>query len=385
MKTLRRAGAALLALAAPTLSQGAGLDVAGLDRARVLAAAAAYLLEEPVTVTASSCPRSPGGRNDFFSEGDYWWPDPANPGGPYVRRDGRSNPENFDDHRKAMRRLSLQVPALAAAWKLTRERRYADHAVRHLLAWFVDEATRMSPHMRYAQAIHGHNSGRSIGIIDTVHLIEVARAVETLAGSGAFVDRQLDDVVRWFKDYVHWLVTHPFGLEERDAPNNHGTCWVAQVAAFARLTRDEPLLDFCRARFKGVLVEQMTGNGSFPLELTRTKPYAYSLFNLDALAVVAQLLSTGQDDLWRFESRNRGLRAAVAFMFPYIRDMRSWPLPPDLQHHEAWPMRHAALLFAGLAYDEPAYLEVWKRLPADSETDEVIRNFFIRQPLLWVD
>lgn len=80
------------------------------------------------------------------------------------------------------------------------------------------------------------------------------------------MDRQLDDVVRWFKDYVHWLVTHPFGLEERDAP-------------------EQPRDLLCRAGFKGVLVEQMTGNGSFPLELTRTKPYAYSLFNLDALAV----------------------------------------------------------------------------------------------------
>jgi Alginate lyase len=54
---------------------------------------------------------SAGGLHDYFSEGDYWWPDPKNPDGPYIQRDGQSNPANFDDHRKAMRRLSLQQPA----------------------------------------------------------------------------------------------------------------------------------------------------------------------------------------------------------------------------------------------------------------------------------
>ena len=374
--------AALLLVARPA---GAELDLARFERERVLRLADAYLAQEPVTVTASSSPRSPGGPHDYFSEGDYWWPDPENPGGPYVRRDGQSNPDNFDDHRRAMRRLSLQVPALAAAWRITGDPGYAEHAVKHLLAWFVQPATRMNPHLRYAQAVHGHNTGRSIGIIDTIHLIEVARAIEVLAPSGAFADRQLDDVIRWFKDYVHWLVTHPYGLQERDAHNNHGTCWVAQVAAFARLTQDEPLLEMCRARFEDVLLDQMTGNGSFPLELTRTKPYGYSLFNLDAFAVVAQLLSTTGDDLWRLESRNRGLRAAVAFMFPFVKDKGRWPLVPDVQHHDEWPMRHPALLFAGLAYDEPEYIEVWKTLPADSAVEEVVRNFFIRQPVLWVD
>ena len=28
------------------------------------------------------------------------------------------------------------------------------------------------------------------------------------------------------------MTTHPYGIAERDAKNNHGTCWVAQVAAF---------------------------------------------------------------------------------------------------------------------------------------------------------
>jgi hypothetical protein len=173
-------GLATLALALgaslpPTASSSEPFDVARIERARVLKAADTYLAEPPVTLTASSSPRSAGGRHDYFSEADYWWPDPQNPGGPYVQRDGLSNPDNFDEHRRAMRRLSLQLPALAAAWRLTAEERYASHAARHLRAWFVDEATRMNPHLRYAQAIHGRVSARGIGIIQPVLWVSPAR------------------------------------------------------------------------------------------------------------------------------------------------------------------------------------------------------------------
>jgi hypothetical protein len=49
-----------------------------------------------------------------------------------------------------------------------------------------------------------------------------------------------------------------------------------------------------------------------------------------------------------------------------------------------WPRRQNSLLFAGLALGRPEYLELWKMLPADSLVEEVLRNFFIRQPVLWV-
>jgi hypothetical protein len=74
----------------------------------------------------------------------------------------------------------------------------------------------------------------------------------------------------------------------------------------------------------------------------------------------------------------------MQFMVPYIRDKKSWPKPPDVMYDREWPMRQASLLFAGLAFSEPSYLELWRTLPADSGVDEVIRNFFIRQPALWI-
>lgn len=367
------------------LLRGGPFDVSGFDRARVLKAARVYLSEQPVTVTASHSPRSAGGAHDFFSEGDYWWPDPQNPSGPYVQRDGMTNPDNFVEHRRALMRLSVQVPALVAAWRLTGDARYARHAALHLRAWFLDSSTRMSPSLQYAQAIQGRTKGRGIGIIDTIHLVEVARAIEVLEPSRALTRSELAGLKKWFADYLQWMTTSANGIEEREAKNNHGTCWVMQVAAFAHLVGNEELLDYCRTRFRTVLVpNQIAADGSFPEELRRTKPYGYSLFNLEALAAVCRILSTPGDDLWNFQlADGRGMKSAMEYMVPYVRDKKTWPLKPDVMYDAEWPMRQASLLFAGLAYKRPDYVALWKRLPADSNVEEVIRNFFIRQPVLW--
>jgi len=374
------------------------LDLRNIERTRVLRAADRYLRESPQTITATSSPRSAGGRHDYFSEGDYWWPDPANPDGPYIQRDGMTNPDNFVAHRHALIRLSLQVPALAAAWVITRDQRYADHATLHLRAWFVDSDTRMNPHLLYAQAIKGRVTGRGIGIIDTLHLVEVARAIAVLENAGALGAQVRQGARQWFEQYLAWMTTHEYGQAERDAKNNHGTCWVAQVAEFARYTGRDDLTAFCRDRFKTVLVPgQIAPDGSFPEELRRTKPYGYSLFNLDAMAIVAQILDADgspsplatdrmRASLWTFETPDRrGIGKALAFMYPFIKDKSRWPHKPDVMYFDEWPVRHAALLFGGRALGRPEYVDLWKTLNADPAVDETIRNYFIRQPVLWTN
>jgi hypothetical protein len=357
-------------------------DLAAMERPRVLRGADRYLNEPPLTVTAASSPRSAGGRHDYFSEGDYWWPDPKNPEGPYIQRDGMSNPGNFNDHRLALIRLSLIVPSLAAAYVLTHERKYADHAARHLRAWFIDDATRMNPNLQYAQAIHGRFTGRGTGIIDTLHLVEVARATPRLDLNA----HDMNGVKQWFASYLEWMTTHPYGIAERDAKNNHGTCWVTQVAAFAQLAGNSNLTNYCRDRFKAVLIpDQEAADGSFPLELSRTKPYGYSLFNLDAMAIAAQTMTTPHDNLWKWQLPDgRGMARAMAYMYPFIADKSSWPKPADVMYFKEWPVRQPSLLFAGLALGRPEYLTLWKGLEADPTVDEVIRNWPVRQPILWV-
>src|SRR5947209_4962852 len=204
-------GTVLLACLPVAAQKPSVLDVKAFDRERVLKAAREYLSEPPITVTASTSPRSAGGPHDFFSEGDYWWPDPKNPGGPYIQRDGESNPDNFNDHRLVLIRLSLHVPALAAAWLVTRDARYAKHAAEHLRAWFINDATRMNPNLQYAQAIHGRFTGRGTGIIDTLHVVEVVRAASVMAPAHALTSAEQEKLQRWFADYLAWMTTSKNG------------------------------------------------------------------------------------------------------------------------------------------------------------------------------
>jgi hypothetical protein len=362
------------------------VDVASLDRSRILNAAERYINEAPITVTAYPAVRSAGGVHEYFSEGDYWWPDPQNPDGPYIRRDGETNPDNFNKHREAMRHFCDVVSALTAAYKITGEEQYASQAIRHLKAWCVDDATKMYPHLKYAQAIKGRFTGRGTGIIDTIHLIEVARAVEVLSGSKSFQEGEESAIKRWFGEYLQFLTIHQYGIDERGSRNNHGTWWVAQVAAFAHMVNDTANLSYCRSRFKDtLLVKQMASDGSFPEELARTKPYSYSIFNLEGMATICWVLSTASDNLWEYTLPDgRNMRKAVQFLYPYIVDKSKWPYPKDVMHYEAFPARQPFLLFAGIAFGEPRYVETWKKLVTDPNNEEVRRSIPIQQPVLWV-
>jgi len=358
------------------------LDIVAIDRARILKAADRYLAEAPVTITAFAASRSPGSRHDYYSEADYWWPDPANPDGPYVRKDGYSNPDKFTAHRDAVIRLGVQLPALAAAYRVTQDARYATQAEKHLHAWFVDPETRMNPNLEHAQAIIGVNTGRGIGVIDTLHLVEVARAVSVLRAARPRGDVYASTVA-WFDAYLTWMTTSKNGVDERDQKNNHGTCWALQAAEFARLTGRKAELEIAKNRIKALIPGQIATDGAQPLELARTKPYGYCLFNLDVLAACAQVMG---GDLWTWKGATGGSIAdALAWMAPFIADKKAWPKPPDVEAWDGWPVRQPSLLFGGLALKRQDYLDLWKRLDPDPVEAEIIRNYPIRQPVLWID
>jgi hypothetical protein len=362
-------------------------ELAKADRQRILKLAEAALGMEPVAITQFPAKLSEGGPHDFYSNGDYWWPDPNKPDGlPYIQRDGQSNPNNFSAHRRALRNMRDAVAALAAAYAIDGQEKYAAKAVALLKVFFLDEATKMNPSLLYAQAIPGRASGRGIGIIDTLHLAEVPMAIMAIDKSTAMTPEVRAGLRKWFADYANWMVTHKYGQDEMNAGNNHAVAYMVQLAAFARLTGDKEKLDLCRKRYQEVFVaKQMATDGSFPAELKRTKPYGYSIFQLDNMATLCQLLSTPDDNLWTFTLPDgRGIRQAMEYLYPYLKDKSKWPLKPDVEHFDAWPVRQPALLFAGYALGEGKYLDLAKTLDPDPTDAEVRRNMAITQPLLWM-
>ena len=254
-------------------------------------------------------------------------------------------------------------------------------------AWFIADETRMNPNLMYAQAIKGLVTGRGIGIIDTIHLVEVAQSIIVLENNQAIEPADLQAIKKWFSEYLDWIFTHEYGIAERDNGNNHSTCWTMQVAEFAMLVGDQAKIAFCRDFYKTVLLpEQMAIDGSFPKELARTKPYCYSLFNIDAMAMICQILSTEKDNLWYFQLKDgRSMQKAAEFMFPYVLNKSNWPYPPDVMYFDLWPVRQPFLLFAGIAYNKPEYIDLWKTLNPDPDNEEIVRNYPIRQPILWMN
>lgn len=355
-------------------------------KAQVIKEADRALTEKPITVTAYRASRSAGGIHDFYSEGDYWWPNPAHVDSPYIQRDGMTNPDNFTAHREAMIRFSRIVGALASAYVITGDEKYAAQAIRHCKAWFADTATRMNPSLLYAQAIKGRVTGRGIGIIDTIQLMEVVKGLMALQYSKVMDKESWNSFQRWFAAYLKWLESHPYGKAEMEAKNNHGTCWVMQVAVFAQFTGDTAIMDFCRNRFKTVLLpEQMAADGSFPLELKRTKPYGYSIFNLDAMATICQTLSTPTDDLWTYTiSEGRNMQKAIQFLYPYIKARNRWPYQQDVMYWNNWPVAQPFLVFGASRFGDKDWFKTWKKLDHAPVEAEVIRNLPVRNPIIWL-
>jgi hypothetical protein len=341
---------------------------------------------EPITVTASSSTRSSGGKHDFFSEGD-WWPNPASADSPYVQRDGMTNPDNFTDHRKAMIRFSRIMGALASGYRIDKNEQYAAKAFQHARAWFMDTATLMNPHLLYAQAIKGRFTGRGIGIIDMIQMLEVSQALIVLEKSKSAKPTEYVQFRAWFEKYLNWVTHHKYGMDEMNALNNHGTCWTMQVAAFAQFTKNDTLLNLCRQRYKTLhLPGQMALDGSFPKELARTKPYGYSLFNLDAMAMLCHILSDKQNNLWTFALEDkRSIQLAIAFMEPYVKDKSKWIFKQDVMYWENWPVAHPFLIFGAAAFNNQPLFDTWKNLEHAPDEEEVIRNLPIRNPLIWFD
>ena len=354
--------------------QTARPNVGAIDHDRMVAMGEAALArggEAPLTATKEA--RSPGGAQDYFSD------------------------EKFLGHRQALRRMSVAVGALAGAYGVTREERFAAAAAAVLRVWFVDAGTRMTPNLNYARVVLEAGqpvSGTAEGLIEAVYLAEVAMAVPFVSASSALTDAELGGVKGWFGAYLKWLTAEEdsgarIAALARDLKNHHGSSWLLQAAAMARLTGNDAVLAECRRRFERITLRaQVSGGGSFPAELTTANPYRNSLLNLDLLAGVCEVLSSGFESVWDYELQDGpGMRGAMAYHVPFIERRAAWPYPADAAHFGDLPLRRPALVFAAKAYTRPEYADLWKRLPADPReaADGAIAEAFpIRQPYLWV-
>lgn len=320
-------------------------------------------------------------KHDYMSLAPYWWPNPNTSNSlPYLRRDGEINPErDRTSDRKRLDQLVQAVKTLGLAYYFTGREEYAAQAAKLLRVWFLDEATRMNPHLRYAQAIPGRNHGRPEGIIETHNLPELIDAVALLRGSNGWPQTDHKRLRDWFNSYLNWLRNSPEGKVEARAQNNHGTWYDVQVASFALFVgRDEMakqvLAEFAARR----ITNQIELDGRQPHELARTQAWHYSIFNLEALFNTSAVADKRGIDLWNYETNDkRGIRKALDWLIPFATGEKKWTYK-EISAFE--PQKLAPLLRrAAIVYREPAYEEAIAKLPKLTG-DERWRLLYPRAP-----
>lgn len=321
------------------------------------------LTQGPFSVTHKTGTPPSGDSHDYMSIGIYWWPNPDTPDGlPYVRHDGKVNPESRDGTYDANRNNQMvnAVSDLALAYYLTGHPPYAEHAADLLRTWFIDPETRMNPNLRYAQAWPGRNDGQGFGIIETASYVRLIDAPGLIAASEFWTTSDQQALQQWFADYLHWLKTSFNGLFAQFQPQNHGTWYDAQVLAYALFCDQQELAaaqvnTFSRQR----LEVQFNDEGAQVNELTRTRSWSYSLYNLRAWFYLACLAEHVDSDLWN--DRNDagiGLQSALDFLIPHLDEPDAWP-HPQIGRVGPGSLATVMLPLAIEVYDDPRYRQAY--------------------------
>ncbi len=282
---------------------------------------------------------------------------------------GRTAPFADDPTSDAFLQMTLDVPALAAAAQIDPDNaaKYAGKAETLLTTWFGAK-NRMQ--------ISGWED-----LLNFAPVAEIAVCLPFVAVSAA-----TEELVKaWFRQYLDFLTGNVEAGLARDAKDRHGSSWLLQVAAAAKLCADDKAVEAARVRFRhATLRAEINAEGFFAHDLSSANPFRNSLMNLDLLAGVCVLLSTRFESLWDAELQDRpGMRAAVARHAVYIGKPVTWPYPADAKYFLELPGRRPALAFAARAYAQPEYAALFLTLKETTEP-ELLRATPIRQPLLWV-
>ena len=337
------------------------------ERVQQLRALAAKELKNgPWSITAHRPENSKFDPHDYFSEGPYFWPDPKNPTGPYIRHDGKRNPDRFVHNHNDLGAMATCVLTLGAATYFLADDRATHRASEILETWFVDPKTRMNPHLEHGQAIRGVNDGRGTGLIDTVALIHCVQGILLLQRAGKMDATLSAALAQWFSQFLTWMTTSAKGKAEGKSGNNHATWWTAQVAAYATLSGNKSALDEAWDRYRNYLVPQeIQPHGSCPREEARTNSLGYSVFNADAFATLCRIAASSGVDLWNFEApKGVSYQKLVRYVEPYVLDPEKW------KGEQISKFNNDSCVFIGLAgagLHAGDLLDAYKSLPrADS-------------------
>jgi hypothetical protein len=280
-------------------------------------------------------------KHDYYSLATYYWPNPNTADHcPYIHKDGRWGPTvaSTGDLTPWLHTWHA-ISDLTLAWYYTGNSAYARRAELVIRTWFLDPATKMNPNMNYGQVVPCTTTGRKEGILETSQAITQVIDGLALLDSGApgWTAADHSGMVSWLTAFQTWNRTASIAKAESKATNNHGTWKDLQDAVVALYLGDtataKTLIGNARA---GRIAKQIASSGKQPLEMSRTRPWHYANFNLQALCRMAEAGRHVGINLWAYKASSGATMAKAAdFLIPAAtKGASAWPYP-DLDVFDA--------------------------------------------------
>jgi hypothetical protein len=298
-----------------------------------------------------------------------------------VTRDGQVNPETENYDLPALTRMEDTVRLLGLAYAYTGEERYAAKATEFLRVWFLDPDTRMNPNMTCAQWVPGNggfqtafpprfvsdDKGGGIyvsfgGVIEGHGLPAMLDAAAILRESEAWTTDDQAGLQAWFGDFLDWLLESQSGRDEASCPNNHGSWYVVQTAAYALFCgRDELARELLSRDAVERIACQIEPDGALPHELGRAVSDRYTVFTLASFANLGILGERIDVNVWdHVTDDRRGVQFAINWLVPYLEGRAEWQWPA--LDEPSWTGIVPVLCAACEAYRQPEYAMLIDRL-----------------------
>jgi hypothetical protein len=286
--------------------------------------------------------------HDYYSEAPYWWPNPENPDGEYVRREGQVNPSRFLANNAALNSMCDAVLTLGTASFLLDDPRYSQKASRVIQTWFIASKTRMNPNLNYAQSVPGINEGHGGGAYDGRCLLRAVQGMEFLAQTGGWDAREQAAARRWFEDYLRWITDSKNAGEERTSSNNHASWWTAQVAGIATFVDNKPATEMAFSYYRDSIFPRQIRDGSAPRDL-------------DAFSIICRIAQVHGTDLWSAHTRSGAtLGTVIDKLHPAAALDPKKPVKDPIADYPIDSLYFLA--FAGMGLKKPEYVAQFRKL-----------------------
>lgn len=267
-----------------------------------------------------------GGLHEYVSVAPFHW----RYGGQYVVREGLRSAEEmlytvegerFDRTRWAS--FSGNVSVLTLAGYFSGNRMFFERAARMVRTWFVDEETRMEPHLRYAHMnfSKGETEGSYTGISEFVNVVTVFDMVRLLYKNEALSTEDMSGLKKWASEYGEFLQNSPQGHKAYTSSDHGGTLYDVQVAALAAFTGNFTKILWHTSLSRTRLYEQMMKDGSLKNEMKRKPQLHHMMYGLQAWVWLGRISERVGVDLWKFKGyrrTERQLRRGMRYCVPYF-------------------------------------------------------------------